>query len=264
MRIYAIILSMGSDVQHFFELLFAMTGKELKARYKNTVFGFFWMVINPILQMFVIGTIFTFFMKQTVVNYYYYLFIGLLSWNFFSLSLTKSTPSIVFERTLIKKSAFPRAVIPLSIILSNAVHLTLALCIFLIPVAFLGTLSIDRIPAIIAGLILLLSFTVGISLLTSALDVRFRDINFFVQAILIVWFYITPIIYSFDFIPYHYIWIWRLNPLTSAVQLLQYGLLKAIAPGPAMLGANILTMFVVLILGITVFIKESKNFDDWV
>jgi lipopolysaccharide transport system permease protein len=94
--------------------------------------------------------------------------------------------------------------------------------------------------------------------------VRFRDINFFVQAILIIWFYATPIVYSFSVIPYRYIWLWRLNPLTSVVQLLQHGFVGTPLPGPGMLGANILTTIVVTVLGVMLFRRESKNFDDWV
>lgn len=255
---------MKSDIVHFWELLLAMTEKELRARYKNTVFGFFWLVANPLLQMLIIGFVFTFFMKEPILHYNYYLFVGLLVWNFFSLSLTKATPSIVFERSLIKKAAFPREVIPLSILLSNAVHFLAALILYTIPVAFLGTLTPASLLYILAGLLLLFVFTIGISLLTSALNVRFRDINFFVQAILIIWFYATPIVYSFSVIPYKFIWLWRLNPLTSVVQLLQHGFVAVPLPGPAMLGANIITIIVITALGISLFRKESKNFDDWV
>jgi lipopolysaccharide transport system permease protein len=255
---------MSSSKRRFFELLFAMTEKELRARYKHTVFGFFWLVANPLLQMFIIGFVFTFFMKEPILHYNYYLFIGLLVWNFFSLSLTKATPSIVFERGLIKKSAFPREVIPLSIILSNAIHFLSALILYVIPVLFLGTLSPLSAIYILAGLLLLFTFTVGVSLFTTALNVRFRDIYFFVQAILIIWFYATPIVYSFSIIPYKYIWVWRLNPLTSIVQLLQHGFIGAPLPGPAMFSANILTTLVVCAIGMTLFRKESKYFDDWI
>jgi lipopolysaccharide transport system permease protein len=255
---------MRKETQHFFELLLAMTEKELRARYKHTVFGFFWLVANPLLQMLVIGFVFTLFMKEPIFHYNYYLFVGLLVWNYFSLSLTKATPSIVFERSLIKKAAFPREVIPLSILLSNAVHFFAALILYTVPVAFLGTLTPDSILYILGGLLLLFTFTVGASLLTSALNVRFRDVSFFVQALLVVWFYATPVMYSFSIIPYRFIWLWRFNPLTSVVQLLQHGFVGASPPGPAMLGANILTTLIVCILGISLFKKESKNFDDWV
>jgi len=108
------------------------------------------------------------------------------------------------------------------------------------------------------------SETIGISLLTTALNVRFRDVNFFVQALLVIWFYATPIIYSFSIVPRKYIWLWRLNPLTSTVQLLQRGFVGTPPPGPAMLGANISATIIICIAGMLLFRKESKNFDDWV
>ena len=255
---------MKSDIRHFWELLLAMTEKELRARYKHTVFGFFWLVANPLLQMLIIGFIFTFFMKEPIPHYNYYLFIGLLAWNFFSSSLSKTTSSIVFERSLIKKSAFPRSVIPVSIIFSNIIHFLLALILYAVPVVFLNTITLLSIVPILAGLLMLFLFTIGISLLTTALNVKYRDMNFFVQAILIIWFYATPIFYSFSAIPYKFICLWRLNPLTSVIQLLQYGFVGASLPGPFMLTMNILIIVAVCILGITLFQNESKNFDDWV
>jgi len=255
---------MKDDVHRFIELLFIMTEKELRARYKHTLFGFFWLVANPLLQMLIIGFVFTFFMKSPIKNYNYYLFVGLLVWNFFSLSLNKATPSIVFERTLIKKAKFPHAVIPLSIVLSNFAHLLSAFVLFLIPVYFLHTFTMWSIPIILAAFVLLLTFTSGFTLLSSALDVRFRDINFFVQALLLIWFYGTPIIYTFNFIPYKFIWMWRLNPMVSILQLFQKGILDFPMPGPGMLLSNITCIVVTVIVGIIVFKRESKYFDDWV
>lgn len=254
---------MTTETRHFFELLWGMTQKELQSRYKNTVFGFLWLIINPLLQMMVIGFIFTLFVQEPIPHYYYYLYIGLLTWNFFSTSLTKATPSIVYERSLVKKSAFPRGIIPLSIVVSNFIHFTAGFMIFLIPTLLLGTIT--PLTPVYSGiaLALLLIFTSGISLLTSALNVRFRDVNFFVQAILIVWFYATPIVYSFIQLPKEVLWLWRINPLTSIVQLFQHALIGAPAPGPAMLVSNISVMLGMSLLGILIFEKESKTFDDW-
>lgn len=252
-----------NDTRLFFDLLFAMTEKELRARYKHTVFGFFWLVANPLLQMLVIGFVFTFLLAQPVKNYYFFLFIGLLVWNFFSLSLAKATPSIVYERSLIKKARFPHAVIPVSIILSNFIHFFLAFLLYLVPVFFLETLTLSSAPLALFSFLLLLAFTVGFSLLTSALNVRFRDVNFFVSALLIVWFYATPVMYSLTMIPRHLLWLWRFNPLTSILQLLQQAFLGLPGPGPGMLAANIGVIVIITILGIKVFERESKYFDDW-
>ncbi len=247
----------------FSELLFLMTEKELRTRYKYTFFGFLWLVLNPVLQMILIGFVFSFFIKSPIENYYYYLFIGLLIWNFFSLSLSKTTPSIVWERNLIKKSYFPRAVIPLSIILSNLVHLLIAFVLFTISILFLLTPTISGVIYILLAFILLILFTVGISLLTSALNVRYRDVNFIVQAILIMWFYATPIIYDLSMIPSNFYWIWKFNPMTSILQLLQHGFLNMQLPEFGVLSFNIVIIFTIFLLGITAFNKESKNFDDW-
>jgi ABC-2 type transport system permease protein len=252
-----------TKIQHFFELLFSMTKRELTARYKNTLFGFLWVIINPLMQMLVIGFVFRFFIKQPIQNYYFYLLIGLLVWDFFSLSLSKATPSIVNERNLIKKAKFEREIIPISIILANFVHLTMAFVLILVPIILTGTLSIYNLPRLILGIFLLMTFTTGLSLLTSALNVRFRDINFFVQAILIVWFYATPIVYSINVIPYKLIWIWRLNPMTSIIQLFQNALISAPAPGIGMIIANTSVIILITFIGIRLFKSESENFDDW-
>jgi lipopolysaccharide transport system permease protein len=125
-------------------------------------------------------------------------------------------------------------------------------------------MNLFSIIPIIAAYILLILFTTGVSLLTSALNVRFRDVQFFVQALLVIWFYATPIVYSFAIIPHAYIWFWRINPMTSILQLFQYGFIAYSPPGPAMLTINIAMILVVFVLGVRVFRKESKNFDDWI
>jgi len=255
---------MNNEVEHFWNLLLGMTEKELRARYKYTLFGFIWLVANPILQMLIIGFVFTFFLKQQVSNYYHYLFIGLLVWNFFSLSLLKATPSIVFERTLIKKSRFPRSVIPLSIILSNFIHFIIALLIFFIPLSFIGTLSFPRVLFVFPAIIMLALFTIGAALTATALNVKYRDVNFFVQALLIVWFYATPIIYSLSQIPPSIYWVWRLNPMTAIIQLFQLALLGLPGPGIAMFISNTGVEILIVALGILLFREESKNFDDWI
>ena len=236
--------------RHFFDLLWGMTEKELKARYKHTVFGFLWVVVNPLLQMLVIGFIFRLFIKEPIYNYYYYLFSGLLVWNFFTLSLTKATPSIVYERSLIKKAKFPHSVIPLSIIIFNAINLVIAFGLLVVPTAAAKLITFGKLPIFFIGIALLLSFTTGMSLLTSALNVRFRDVNFFVQALLIVWFYATPIVYSISVVPYDLMWLWRLNPMTSIVQLFQHVFAAASPPGIGMLGINGVINVVIFIYGL--------------
>jgi ABC-type polysaccharide/polyol phosphate export permease len=251
-------------MKHYFELLWVMTERELRARYKYTIFGFLWIVLNPLFQMLIIGFVFRFFMKEPTQNYYYFLFVGLLVWNFFSLSLSKATSSIIYERMLVKKAKFPHSIIPLSIVLSIFIHLLIAMTILTFPILFLKTMTGNSIFYILVAFIQLILFTSGISLLTSALNVRFRDINFLVQTAIMFWFYATPIVYPLSIIPYEYYWLWRFNPMTSILQFLQHGFLNMPLPGVAMITVNSLIILITLVVGIITFRKNSKNFDDWV
>lgn len=254
---------MLKNFRHFIDLLIGMTEKELKVRYKNTVFGFLWIVINPILQMIIIGTVFTFFIKEPIQNYYYFLFSGLLVWNFFSLSLSKATPSIVFDRMLIKKAKFPRIVIPVSIILSNFIHMVIAFLLFLAVLLLSRNTDFFKLLILPLPMIWLLLVTIGFSLFATALNVRYRDVNFFIQAVLIVWFYATPIVYKLSFIPERFRWIWFLNPLTVIIQLFQYILLSQPFPDLQVMMFCLLGTILFFILGILFFNRESENFDDW-
>ena len=115
--------------KNYFDFLWAMTEKEIKVRYKRAMFGFFWIILNPLLQMLIIGLIFSFFIK--IPNYFLFLFSGLLLWQFFSLSVSKTTPSFIYERSLLQKAKFPKEAIPISIIISNFFNLLISLILLL-------------------------------------------------------------------------------------------------------------------------------------
>ena len=114
------------------------------------------------------------------------------------------------------------------------------------------------------GLFLLLLFTIGISILFSSLNVKYRDINFIVQAMLALWFYATPIVYSLDMIPESLGMLIYLNPLSFIVEIIRFSLSSyPISDVPIKLGVNLLISSIIFILGLVVFKNENKNFDDW-
>lgn len=251
-----------SSLKHYFDFLFAMTEKEIKARYKKTTFGLLWMLFNPIFQMIVIGLIFSLFIKIPIENYFIYLFSGLLPWQFVSTSLVNSTESFVSNRTLLQKSKFSYEVIPLSIILANYYHFVLAFIIFILFMTLMGLISYPNILFLIPAFIMLLLFVVGASLLTSSLQVKFRDIKYFVQAALMLWFYATPIVYPLDFIPVQFKSIFTLNPVTIIFELIHKAInIKSDLSGIYII-PNLLIVIFIFILGVYFFKKESKYFVD--
>jgi ABC-type polysaccharide/polyol phosphate export permease len=260
--------------RYWLDFLIAMTGKEIKARYKRATFGFLWIILNPLLQMMVMGFVFQFFVPVHVDNYFLFLFAGLLPWNFFAQSLTKSTPAFFYERSLIKKAKFPRESIVLSIIFSNLFHFLVALLLLvgaligdkiffenygLVQLIFYTLRMLWLAPA----LILLLFFTIGLSLFTSSLNVKFRDINFMVQLAVMLWFYATPVVYALNLLP-EFLWpVFYLNPMTTIIELFHFALMGLPITLTSFIWVAVVLIICIFYFGWRVFARESKNFDDW-
>lgn len=264
---------------HWLEFLLAMTEKEIKARYKHAFLGFLWIILNPIIQMLIIGFVFQFFIPVEVDNYFLFLFAGLLPWNFFAYSITKTVPSIVYERSLIQKAKFPRESIVLSIVLSNAFHFVISLILFLtlifillvsqplLPFEIIPSIQITNIwkwillPPLITWLIVLTS---GLSLLGSALNVRYRDVSFVINAFVPMWFYATPIVYTLDLLPRPLQIVAYLNPMTGIIEIFHWLLLNIPITSVNALIISFFTTILSIIIGGYIFFKESPYFDDWI
>ena len=250
-------------VVHWFDFLHTMTVKEIRARYKHTVAGFLWVFVNPLLQMIVIGIIFRYFVPFTTGNYYLYLFSGLLPWNYFNMTLSKSTPAFYFERNLIQKANFPKETIILSIVLSSFFNFIISMIIFSgVLLLFFHANPISLLQLVLPTLWLLF-ITTGFSLFTSSLNVRFRDTNFFIQAILPLWFYCTPIMYAIVNLPEKLkFWI-VINPFYAVVA----GYHAVIDANSNVVLQDLLpSLFVgicISLLGFFTFHFMQKNFDDW-
>jgi len=257
-------MKLAKKYQHWIEFVLAMTEKEIKARYKMAIFGFLWIFLNPLLQMLVMGFIFQFFVPIKTVNYFEFLFPGLLVWNFFSYTVVKNTPMYVNERALIQKAKFPREAIVLSVVLSNLFHFLIALVMFIL-FEWLFNFKIHwwrwcLVPGIVVWLTVLTS---GLSFLFSSLNVKWRDINFGVQAIMPLWFYATPVVYSLDLLP---AWLARwlyLNPMTAIVEVLRWTIMGTAVGWWGLILSLVMTM-IIFGLGVFIFKKESPFFDDWV
>jgi len=269
------MISWSSELLHWWEYLYVFTVKEIKARYKKAIFGFIWILLNPLLQMLVIGFIFQFFVPVKVNNYFLFLFVGLLPWNFFSYSVTKNTPMILNERNLIKKAKFPRETIIISIILSNLFHLLISWFILFLALIVNKILNEHyALPQLIGySLRLLLTLpilgwltglTVAFSLLFSALNVKYRDINFIVQAIMPLWFYATPVIFTLQILPKQFGQFLYINPVTGVVELLHAIILNQPVLNIFWVIVDFFVSVCFLVLSWYVFKREAKYFDDWI
>lgn len=205
------------------QLIAALTARDLKARYRGSILGFFWSLANPLLLLGVYTLVFTKFFPQQVVDPYpLFLFSGILAWTFFAAAVLESTSSISSNAGLIKKVMFPAEALPLVVVLSHLVHFLAALPILLAAIlafAALGRFTIHG-TILLAPLIMLLQalFVAGISMIVSSASVLFRDLRDIVANLLQLGFFMTPILYLIENIPSRPLRaVLRVNPMTPFV-----------------------------------------------
>ena len=244
------------------DFLLTLVQKELSLRYRYTWLGFLWAVINPVLQMLSLGMVFKLFTRVDIDHYFLFLFIGLIPWNFFSQSLHQVTPIIIAKRHLLTKSNFPKEFLPLSLILVNLLHFFVAMVIALPLVTVNYELSWSKLLFVPLSLLWLVGLTGGLSLLTSAATVYFRDINFVVKNFLPLWFYMTPILYTQDITPALLQPLLYLNPMAGVIELMRFGLSITSTISLDLVGSNLLISCLICILGWYVFQKSKPYFVD--
>jgi len=196
------------------ELLFSLTKKELKVKYRGSVLGFFWSLLNPILTMLVYSFVFSIVLRGGIKEFGIFLMCALLPFNFLSNSVNYGAGSIISNSNLVNKIYFPREIIPLSIVFANLFNFLLELVALFIALAILGYkfyLFLYILPVII---FIQFFLVVGVTLLVSALNVFFRDLQHLITIIMMVWFFGTPIIYPLEMVPEKFQFILKINPMT--------------------------------------------------
>jgi lipopolysaccharide transport system permease protein len=181
-------------------LIQSLVARDLKARYRGSMLGFFWSFVNPLMLLLVYSFVFSTIMPNTtkgIQPYALFMFCGILPWTWFSAALSESTNSLISGGNLIKKVLFPAEVLPIVSVLTNMVNFFLGLLILVPSLIFYHRLhlSLDLLWFPVAVLVQLV-FSLGLALVLSALTVHFRDIRDLLANILTLWFFATPIIYS--------------------------------------------------------------------
>lgn len=241
-------------------LISSLVARELKARYRGSVLGFFWSFVNPLLLLLIYTIVFTVVLSGVhppeLEPYALFMFCGILPWTWFSSSLLESSHVLVAGGNLIKKVLFPAEVLPIVTVLAGFVHFCFGLPIL---AAFLIYYRVPVAPTDLLWfplvVLIQLVLTIGLALLVSALTVHFRDVRDLLANLLTLWFFATPIIYPLTQAPERVRRLLRLNPFTYLAVAYQEVLFK---PGPFTQGAGLL---VVGALSIVVFLAGYFVFD---
>lgn len=261
------------------ELLVTLVVRDLKVRYKNSVLGFLWSLLNPLLLMAVFKVVFTIILPNVHVPHFpVFVLSALLPWNFFSTSLVGAIHSISGNGHLIKRVYFPREVLTISSVLGNLVNFLLALLVLIGVILFSGlpiTRAILYLPLVIG---VHLAFTLGVALALAMLNVFYRDTGVIIEVLLQAWFFVTPVFYPIELLPQ---WInvlglqvpiqrlvYILNPMASIIATYRsvlYGTIGGAPPGAPGLDfftRTAVTALVCFVVGYALFVRYSPRFAE--
>jgi lipopolysaccharide transport system permease protein len=217
-------------VWEYRSVLWMLARKDFQVRYKRASLGVVWAVAVPLLQAAVLAIVFSHFVRlPTKVPYAPFVFAGILCWSYFSGATTTSVSSIVDGAGLTDKVWFPRALLPIVPCLTNLVGFAVSLAALLVIAPLLGATMTPWLLVFLPATLLLVAFTVALGLVLSALDVYFRDVKFLVTAALLVWIYVTPILYPRAAVGRLGPWL-DFNPMTGIVDLFHLAVVGPVEP----------------------------------
>ncbi len=255
------------------ELVRNLVTSELKARYKNSVLGFVWSLLNPLGMMLVFTIVFgTLLPNNTVDKYPLFLLCGLLPWNFFSAAVMGSVNSVVGNANLVKKVHFPREVLPIAGVLAQLVNFLLAFIVLFVALLIFRAHFSPWLWLLPLVIVIETCFALGIALILSTLNVFYRDTMMIMDVVMLAWFFLTPVVYSIDNLPKvgHVLgvaidvrrWAYILNPLASLINIYRDLLYWGYRTNLDFFLRTTLTALAVLVLGYWFFVRYSDRFGE--
>ena len=246
------------------ELLNELTMREIKQRYKQSVLGYAWVILNPFFQMLVMAFVFSIIMRipHLGVPYPIFLYAGLLPWTLFSNSLNAAVNALVANAGLITKIYFPREIFVISTIMAKMVDFALSLTIFVVFMIYFKVAISWNILWVVPIFAIQQLFTYGLSLFLAAANLFYRDIQYLLGLIILIWMYLTPVIYSTELFPEKYRWIFQLNPMAVIINAYRQVVLAGGVPNLRSLAIALVLSMILLIGGYKFFKKLEGVFAD--
>lgn len=258
------MVAQAVEIVRYRSLVSNLVAKDLKVRYKNSVLGFLWSLLNPLLMTFVFTIVFTQLLGQTIDHFPVFVMTGLLAWNWTAASVSVGTKSLIDNSPLINKVYFPRSLLPSSVVFANLAHYLLAFPVIFI---FMAAERMSFTPWILYIPVIMFvqaTFLIGLVLLLSALYVYFRDTIVLVDVGLTAWFFLTPIFYRVeDVAPDYEQWMYWLNPMASIIAELHTILYYGGVPDPLFMARTFIQSLILLVLGVLLFSRVSKHLGEY-
>ncbi len=252
------------ELKEYRELLYFLTKRDIKVRYKQTVLGGLWAVIQPVFTM----VVFTLFFGRLAkipsdgIPYPIFVYAGLLPWTYFANALSNSGNSLVGSANLITKVYFPRLIVPASASLAGLLDFFIAMLVLgamMIYYQFIPGIGILLFP-ILVGLTFLCA--VGVGLWLSALNVQYRDIRYVIPFLIQLWMFVSPVIYPMSMVEEKYQWLLALNPMGGVIEAYRASLLGHLPIEWPLLGLSATIIMMIFISGLYYFRRMERHFAD--
>ena len=246
------------------ELLYFLTWRDLKVRYKQTALGALWAVIQPVLSMAAFSVFFGRLAKVPSDGIPYPLFAlsGLLPWQLFAYALTQSSNSVVANKNLVTKVYFPRLIVPLAAVLSGLVDFMIAFGVLFVMFVLYGFAPRPALAILPFAIMLTIISALAVGLWLSALNVRYRDVQYTIPFLAQFWMFVTPIAYSTTLIPERFRVLYGLNPMAGVVECFRWALFGNRNVSLAMIGLSSVVMVAAFLGGLAYFRRVEKTFAD--
>ena len=249
-------------IWEFKYLIYNLVLRDLKVKYKGSTLGFLWSLLNPLLMLAVYTVAFKYVMKFKVENFPVFLFSALMPWTFLNSALSMGAVSITENSNLVKKVYFPREVLPLSVVLVNLFHFILTFAVLIPALVFFHIYPGFSFFFLLVLIFFQTLFVLGLTLIFSALNVYYRDIKHFLEVLLQLWFWITPIIWSIELVPEKFRVLAYLNPFTPFVIAYRDVILDNHLPSFPVTSAVMALGAVVFVMGTVVFQRKQRRFAE--
>lgn len=254
-----------TDIWKYRELLYFLILRDISVRYKQTLAGFFWLLIQPILTVLIFTFVFGQITKIAVsgVPYPVFVFSGLLFWNLFSRSIITASESIVSNQNLVKKIAFPRIILPLASIGVHIVDFFFSFIIFIF-LLIIFRYQPNPVGLLTIPLVLLISLisAVGLGCFFASINVKYRDVRLLLPFLIQLLFFLTPVIYPLKSIDQKYQLILLLNPLAGIIEFYKSLLFKSDTLDIKVLLSSIILAVFIFLIGVYKFQRSEKSFAD--
>ena len=252
------------EIWKYRELFYFLTKRDIKVRYKQTVLGGLWAIIQPVFTMIVFTLFFGRLAKvpSDGIPYPIFVYAGLLPWTYFANALTASGNSLVGSANLITKAYFPRLIIPASASLAGLVDFFIAMLVLgflMVYYQFLPSYGILLFPALVT---LTFLCAVGVGLWLSALNVEYRDIRYAIPFLIQIWMFVSPVIYSVSIVGENYRWLLAINPMGGVINAFRASLLGHQSIDWLLLSISAAIILFLLFSGMYYFRRMEKTFAD--